>query len=244
MALTAYLNATRRLLQNPSAPTTLYSDPDLTSYINTARGQLAGESESARFMATLPLSSSTQVYNFSSISLSGSVGLQGVIHIRTAWIQSGGGRVWIRPRSFKWFSLYELNATVPKTGQPSIWSQYAQGVNGSIYVSPIPTQSYTAFLDCVCYPIALVDDSTAEAIPYLWTDAIPYYAAYMALLGAQSQVRTADAERMFQKYTEFVNRARRFVTPDILPGQYEQQVNPVRSNQLGLQKPRGMGMMG
>ena len=43
--LTAYLNATAILLQNPVAPTSLYSTANLTTFINTARGQLAGESE-------------------------------------------------------------------------------------------------------------------------------------------------------------------------------------------------------
>ena len=53
--LTAYLLATRRLLQLPSAAsTTLYTDTDLTAYLNTARGQLAGESECIRIHGTIP----------------------------------------------------------------------------------------------------------------------------------------------------------------------------------------------
>lgn len=241
MALNAYLTSTRQLLQNPSAPSTLYSDSDLTSWINTARGQLAGESESIRFSAALALGVGTQVYNFSSIDLTGSTGVQGVINVRTIWLQVASGRVWIRPRPFEWLSLYALNNPVPQQGPPVMWSQYAQGVGGSIYFSPVPDFIYAAILDTVCYPVPLVDDTTPEAIPYLWTDAVPYFAAYLALLSSQNAARQNDAQRMFERYTDFANRARRFSTPSVLPYQYPQSGNPVRANQLGASSGGGAG---
>lgn len=237
--LTKYLLRTRQLLQNPAAPTPLYSDTDLTSYINQARGQLAGESESIRAMGTLALSESTQVYGFSAIDVSDVPGVQGVINSRMIWIQIGQGQVWMTPRPFEWFGLYELNQIVPKTGSPKKWAQYAQGVNGSIYVSPVPDQAYTLSIDTVCYPVDLVDDTTPEAIPYLWTDAVAYFAAYLALLAAQSAARQADANRMFERYTEFVNRARRFANPSVLTYQYPQSGSPTRANQLGMQPAGG-----
>lgn len=239
--LNTYLTRTQQLLQNPPAPTTLYSTADLTSYINVARGQLAGEGECIRFEASLPLVAGQRVYNFSSISLTGSTGIQGVINIRTIWRSVGDGRVFINPRSFEWFSLYHLNSVVPASGEPTDWSQYGQGVTGSIYVDPLPDVAYTMPLDCVCYPIALVDDTTPEAIPYLWSDAIPYFSAYLALLAAQSAARQADAQRMFDRYTMFVNRARRFATPSVQSFIYPQSPNPVVGNQLGYSAPGGGG---
>jgi hypothetical protein len=79
-----------------------------------------------------------------------------------------------------------------------------------------------------------VDDTTVEAIPELWADAIPYFAAYLALLSAQSAQRQGDANRMFERYTEFVNRARAASTPSILPGNYKQQPNITRPNQVAM----------
>ena len=90
-------------------------------------------------------------------------------------------------------------------------------------------------------PIALVDDTTPEAIPYLWTDAVPFFAAYFALLSAQAGARQAEADRMFARYQEFTNRARRFATPSVLPFIYPQSGNPVQANQLGLQPAGGGG---
>jgi hypothetical protein len=247
--LTLYQTQTAQLLQNPPAQNSLYPTANITGWINTARGQLAGESESIRVQTTLALTEGQQVYPFSAMVFptSSSVsGVKGAIKVQTIWVQVGTGQVWVRPRSFEWFSLYELNNPVPPTGQPSRWAQYGQGSEpnlsvsgGTIYISPVPDTNYTLVLDCICYPIALALDTDPEAIPYLWTDAVPYFAAYLALLSAQSSARGNDAARMMQLYTEFCNRARRFSTPGVLPGLYPQQPSPVRGNQLGYQQSNG-----
>jgi hypothetical protein len=237
--LNAYLTSTALLLQNPAAPTPLYSTQNLTSFINTARGQLAGESESVRFLASLTLVPGQRVYPFSAINLSGSTGILEVLKVQTLWYQAASGQKWVTPRSFEWFSLYNFNAPVPLSGEPETWAQYGQGVNGSIYIDPLPDIAYTVLLDCICIPVPLVDDTTPEAIPFMWTDAVPYFAAYMALLSSQGTLRQQDAQRMFQVYTEFSNRARRFATPGVLAGQYEQQNDPTRMNQLGQAPARG-----
>lgn len=234
--LNGYLASTQALLQLPPAPSTLYPASLLTNFINGARGQLAGESNSIRFEATIQTVAGQQVYPFKSLSTGTSAtnGIAGVIHVRTVWVQLGTGRQWLRPRPFEWFSLYELNNVVPQQALPQVWAQFGQGVNGTIYLSPVPDITYTLFLDCVCFPIPLVDDTTVEAIPYLWTDAVPFFAAFLALLSAQSAQRQGDANRMFQRYEEFTNRARRFATPDVLQGQYAQQPNVTRPNQLAM----------
>jgi hypothetical protein len=227
--LTAYLSATSRLLQNPAAPNPLYSTADLTDYINSARGQLAGEANCTRVIGTLSTTAGTTTYPFSAINSGGPAnGVQGVLHVRTIWYLLGAGQVWVRPRSFEWFGLYELNNAAPQSGQPKVWAQFGQGVYGNIYISPIPDFSYSLNMDTVCYPVPLVDDTTPEAIPYLWSDAVPYYAAYLALLGSQTGGRTAEADKMMERYKEFVSRARRAATPEVLPGLYPQNIDPGR----------------
>jgi hypothetical protein len=229
--LTDYLAQTRRLLQNPPAPVALYSIDDLTSYINTARGQLAGESQSVRVYATLAVTAGTRVYNFSAIDTSSNAGVDGVYNIKQAQVGVGDGNMILYMRSFPWFNQYLLNEIVPQEGRPVTWSQYGQGENGSIYLHPIPDSSYTLNLDCVCIPVDLVTDATAEAIPFPWTDCVPYFAAYMAFMSAQRQT---DAKIMMDRYEEFVNRARRIANPTVLPFSYEQANDPTRQNKLGL----------
>jgi len=252
--LTAYITQTQRLLQNPGAPVTLYSQSDITSYVNTARGQLAGEARCIRVLGTVSTVVGQRSYNFSSIgvaTVSGNTstnGVQGVIHIRAIRYTAGQGFKWIAPRAWPWFDFYHLNNPVPIGGPPQIWSQYAQGstgtgsiiglgplASGSFFIDPIPDQVYTLTCDCVCYPIALAADADFEAIPYLWTDAVPFYAAYYALLSAQTSARMADAERYYQYYQQFVQRARTAATPDVNKYLYEQVPDPTALNQMGLQ---------
>lgn len=231
MALYAYLKQTILLIADLKQQV---SNPaNLISYVNIARRQLAGESESVRVMGSLPLVAGTQTYAFSTVTLPGS-GLGSVLNARMIWVVVGGGQAWVTPRGFEYFGLYFLNKVVPLTGLPTDWAQFGQGVNGTLYFYPIPDNAYTVKLDTVCLPIDLALDTDVEAIPSPWTDAIPYYAAYLAYSDAQ---RPEEAQTMFARYEQFVSRARRFATPSVLSGQYEQQSNPVRTNQLGLKPP-------
>jgi hypothetical protein len=144
------------------------------------------------------------------------------------------GRVWMRPRSWPWFSQYHLSQAVPSSGVPAVWTQYGQGETGSLYFDPLPDGDYTIDADCVCRPVDLVTDATPDAIPYPFSDAVPFFACYYALLAAQSQARQADADRMLARYEEFKNRARGMSNPNVLPQNYEQQADPTLVNKLAL----------
>lgn len=241
MALTAYLTQTRRLLQNPAAPPGLYTDANLTDWINSARGQLAGESESIRVLGTISTVLTQRNYNFTALNLgvSATTGVQGALHVRSLRYAVASGYQWIAPRTWEWFELYYLNNPVPDSAAPTSWAEYAQGQTGSFFVDPLPDLIYTLTADTVCVPIPLVDDTTVEAIPYPWTDAIPYFAAYLALLSSQTNARRADAEAYFSYYQTFVQRARQFSNPSLLRGNYEQSVDLTMQSKLGLGKAAG-----
>jgi len=254
--LASYITQTQRLLQNPGAPISLYSTADITSYVNIARGQLAGEARCVRVLGTVTTTIGQRVYPFSSMNVGSpsTTGVQGVIHIRSIRFAVAQGFKWIAPRAWPWFEYYHLNNPVPTSGQPSSWAQYGQGSagtgsitgqgagqmnSGSFYIDPIPDFTYPLTCDCVCYPAALAADTDFEAIPYLWTDAVPFYAAYYALLSAQTSARMADGERYYQYYQQFTQRARDAATPDVLRYEYEQVPDPTALNQMAL--PKGGG---
>ncbi len=98
-------------------------------------------------------------------------------------------------------------------GNPAVWTRYGN----NIYLRPVPTQVYPMQWDCICSVINLVTDSTPEAIPYPFTDAVQYYAAYLALLNAQ---RPQDAQNMKTQYEEYAARARAFWSRTIIPTMY------------------------
>jgi hypothetical protein len=230
------------LLQYPTAPVDpLYSQTDETNWINQARVQLAGESESIRVLGTIDTIAGTRNYNFSSVTVTGTPGVSSVLNVRSILYGVGGGQAWARPRNWEWFQLYKMNTAVPSSGPPQVWSQYGQGATGSFYLDPVPDDVYALTCDCVCLPINLASDSDPEAIPPLWQDAVAYFAAYLALLSAQSEQRQSDADRMFQRYTEFVDRARKFSTPSVNKYLYPQNQDPTMLQKLGITPKQGAG---
>lgn len=248
--LDIYLTDTRNLLQNPTAPTSLYDTVSLTRWINIARGQVAGEGECVRVLGLLNTVVDQRAYSFSAIDVGTSsvTGVSGVIHVRDVLYGIGvNGYRKLTPRGWEWFQQFKLNTAVPVSNEPRSWSQYGQGAaspgatlsnaSGTFYLDPPPNDVYVLTLDCVCYPIPLIDNTTKEAIPYLWTDSVPFFAAYYAYLSAQSGARQADAARMYEMYGTFLERARKAANPSVLRWQYQQATDPTQLNKIGL--PQG-----
>jgi hypothetical protein len=235
--LDQYLTETRRLLQNPAAPVQLFTTADLTAFINTARGQLAEESECIKIIGTLALVDGTRSYAFSSINIgvAATTGAQRPFKVNQISVNVGTGQFWLTSRPWPWFKTYFLGQVVPDEEQPTDWAQFAQGVAGTIFFYPLPDTSYTANLDCVCDPIDLTDDNTVEAIPYPFTDAVSFLAAYYAYMSVQRQ---SDANTMMERYEQKRGLARRGSTPSVLPTNYPQVPDPTIINKLGLPAAR------
>jgi hypothetical protein len=242
--LNTYITQTQRLLQNPAPATGLYSTASVTDYVNVARKQLAGEAACIRVIGTIPTVDGQRSYSFGNINLGGATGVAGVFNVRRINYGVGDGQAFVTPRPWEWFDQYCLNNPVPFNNDPQssgsrypqTWSQYGQGggapsggssQSGSFYIDPIPDGVYTLYCDCACFPVTLADDSTPEAIPFIFTDAVPFLAAWYALLSTQTQARRADAEAYYGYYQTFLERARKIATPAVLAPQYEQASDPV-----------------
>lgn len=208
MALTEYTTLTNALIQAPSSPVPLIATAQITDYINIARNQVAADGECVRERGNLPIVAGTRSYLFTSIVSDGVAGASLAIAIRSARI--GATPIEIRP--WEWFAQYYDGSA--DTGTPRIIAQQGNGVLGTISTYPTPIAGATMSFDAVWLPIALVDDTTVEAIPPLWTNAVPFYAAWLAL---QSVQRQADADLMFQRYLIVMRRARGEATPSELP---------------------------
>lgn len=218
-----------------------------------ARGQVAADGECIRLLGTLTASIGVNNYAFSAINTgtSSSNGIAGTLSVRAIRYASGTGTAWITPRTWDWFQEINLNNPVVVNGAPTTWTQFGQGsaptgssssaiVNstggGSFYLDPPPDSTYSLTLDCVCFPIALTNDSTPEAIPYLWTDAVPFLAAYYALLSAQMQARRADAEAYYNYYMTYVAKMRKLSQPSVNRFTYEQTLIDLASGAASQQQ--------
>ena len=231
MSLSGYIARTQELLENPVSTPPLYATSDLTNYVNIARSQLAGESGCIRAILSLATVANVNSYPFSAMT-----GLPtGVLipaNCRMITVPVNGGRAFLDFRPWEWFNRYRLATTGIANAQPTIWTQYGQGISGTLYFSATPDAVYNLSIDTACLPIELVDNTTVEAIPYPWSDAVPFFAAYYAYMSAQRQ---QDAEQMFKRYEEFTARARMMSTPDI---------NPLQFNQRGPSAPPQQGGAG
>lgn len=236
MLQSQYLSDTRMQLMQPAATTALYSDTSLKRFVNIARRQLAAESLCVRSYAPMPTVQNQQVYLYSTIVVpnAATLGIGTVIHARQAGVVVGAGQAYLKARAFEYFNLFFLNQINPATGRPTDWAQYGQGSNGSAYLYPIPDDVYTVNFDTICLPVDLVDDSTPDAIADIWTDAVPYYAAYMALMSAQ---RIQDANQKLQLYNEFVRRGRQAANPSELQHLYLQHQDVALQNRLAVKPP-------
>jgi len=145
------------------------------------------------------LNQGQEKYLFSDIDLSGNPGCQSVYAVRGMAIIYSGYRYSVE--AIAW-SRYQIYRAYPYQYQyvPALLSQYGQGVNGSYFVYPIPSQSLQAELDCQCLPSDLIDDQSFEAIPAPWTDAVPYFAAALAFQELQNYNAARYMQDQYEKF--------------------------------------------
>lgn len=219
--LASYETQTQALLQAPSSPIPLVPTPTLDIYINNARLQVAAQGSCIRTDPSFTGVVGNTQYQFAGINTGLPVGVEGIYRVRQLFYQIPGttGLVWVAPRPYDYLSYFATNNPVPISGPPTMWSQYGQGVNGSIVVQPLPDLPYLFIVDAVGEPSPLGSDSDPEAIPPLWTLAVPFYAAWYAF---QSVQRQADADLMLKHFQEQMGLARNAANPDLIPENWSQ----------------------
>ena len=222
MALNAYISAVRTLLHDPNAQ--FFTTATLTTFINEARQQIASEGECVRAVPGFSTVALQETYSNSVVS-GPTPDIGALLAIRA--ISYGGLTLEARP--WDYFNFYMRNLAKPLPGPPKAWSPFSTGTNGIFFISPLPADIYNIELDAIWLPINLAADGDPEALPYPWTDAVQFYAAYLALKDSQ---RTSDAERMFALYEDYMLRARGGVVPYPAPSTYPGGI-AARSNMPG-----------
>src|SRR5215469_24755 len=168
MALNAYLAQVESLLDDFS--NVEYTTANLTTYINDARVQIAGASESLRYLGLGTIPANTQFVNFTSFASPAS-GVQGVLDIRMVTLPNANQ---LDMEPWEWFFSYGYSS--PASGTPTMCSVLTPGIGGLIYFWPVPPAAQNIAIDAVWYPVPLAADSTPEALQNPWTEAVQYYA--------------------------------------------------------------------
>ncbi len=134
-----------------------------------------------------------EVYNFSDIDLSANPGARAVFYVRSVAIIYANYRYVIPIYAFSDYQAKIRQYPFQYQYVPSFGSFYAQGASGSLYVYPLPSQTYQMEWDCLCLPQDLTDRYSEEAIPEPWTEAVPYFAAHLGMMELQQY----NAARMY-----------------------------------------------
>lgn len=194
-----------------------------TGYVLTPTVTIDGDGTGATATATvnahLTTTMNQEVYTHAAVTpviqtyYPGVQAIIGVLDIAVSW-----GAVKPNLDYYPW-AAFQAYARAINQGQswPAIWSQYALGEPGSVYLFPIPSGQYEMQWDCFCTPKALSAIQTTDLIPDNWTVPVFYYACHLAYLSAQ---RRDDANDMFQRYQRALVESNAYATPLRTPSFY------------------------
>lgn len=162
----------------------------------------AGNSTTSTPVTTVlnTLNQGQEVYPFSGVNLAPFPGVESVYAVKSVSIIYSNYRYSVPVYSF---TVYQAMIRQYVASQyqyvPTFGSQYGRGAAGSFYMYPPPSQRYQLEWDCFCLPQDLTADESVEAIPDPYTDAVPYFAAYLAMIELQNWNSARAFEDQFDK---------------------------------------------
>jgi hypothetical protein len=205
MVLSDYILECRRLLHDANG--NFYSDSELTDYINDGRSRMVRDTGCLRTYQTSSVSANQEIILTS--SLPNGTNTLDIINLNLIW---GNTRIALQYLPFTDFNA-RLRYYQNYTGRPIAYAMYGQT---SIYLGPVPDQTYSIELDTVILPTSLTTSSPTETIPAPYTTPVAFYACYKAKHKEQAY---GEAEIFKQEYTGQVRAVlssvftRRITTP-------------------------------
>ncbi len=145
------------------------------------------------------LNTSQEVYSFADVDLSPFPGVESIYTIQSVSILWSNFRYSLSCYSFSTYQALIRTWQQQAMYVPVVCAQYGQGVDGSFYMFPIPSQAYQMEWDCLCLPQDLTTNLSVEAIPAPWTESVPYFAAYLCYLEIQNFNAAKFYEEQFDK---------------------------------------------
>ena len=208
MVLSDYITECRRLLHDANG--NFYSDSELTDYINQGRVRLVRDTGCLRTYQTSSVAQNQEVLLTS--SLPNGTSTLDIINFNLIW---GNTRIALQYMPFTDFNA-RLRYYQNYQGRPIAYSMYGQT---SIYLGPVPDQTYSVELDTVIMPTALTNAAPTETIPDPYTTPVAFYACHKAKYKEQAY---GESEIFSQEYKNQVKAVlasvftRRITTPYLM----------------------------
>lgn len=162
------------------------------------------------------LNQGQEQYRFADIDLSSFPGVEQVYFVRGVSLLYSNYRYSLPCYPFSVYQSHIRQYPFQYQYVPTFCSQFGQGVNGSFFFFPLPSQTYQMEWDCQCIPSDLVDNQSVEALPSPWTDGVMYFAAHIAMLELQNWNAAKGYldlyEKFAQRYSDYA-RAGRVINP-------------------------------
>ena len=158
-----------------------------------------------------------EVYPFTAVPLANFPGVKEVYAAKSISFIYANYRYSVPVYPFSWYQSYVRIYPQQYLYVPTVAAQYGQGVNGSIYMYPIPSFIYQCEIDCFCLPFDLETDTDYEAIPMPWTQCVPFYAAHLAFLELQN---LNSATFYLNLYDQMVHRYSAYARPGRMTNPY------------------------
>lgn len=184
--LAQYITETRRLLHDATGR--YWDDPELTDYINDGRNHLVGDTGCNRILQATTLTQGNELYPYSGFPKKEST--IDILNVTLLW---GNSRIILGQMSFSEFNP-KFRTYQNLQSRPVVFAKYGQT---SIYIGPVPDQTYQAELDTVCLPDPLVNPTDVDVLVYPYTTPVSFFAAYKAKHKEQSYV---EAQTFYQDY--------------------------------------------
>ena len=205
MALSDYITECRRMLHDANG--NFYTDSELTDYINAARVRLVRDTGCLRTYQTSSVVANQEI--IPTATLPNGVSTLDVLTLNLIW---GNTRIALQYLPWTDFNA-RLRYYQNYIGRPIAFSMYGQT---SIYLGPVPDQTYVIELDTVVLPAPLTPLSPTETIPDPYTSPVAYYACHKAKYKEQAY---GESEIFNQEYIKQVKAVlasvftRRITTP-------------------------------
>lgn len=195
-----------------------------TGYVNTPTVTISGDGTGATATATLTdfwaVQANQEVYSFedaAAIIAQYTPGVSQIFGVQSIAVAWGAMKPVLRYVDWSSMQAYMRSINYATSSYPAVWAQYKQGQKANVYLYPIPSQLNQMEWDCYCDVIDLEDDNDVEAIPFPYSDAVTWLAAYFSYLNAQ---RRDDANMAMSEYKRFLREGRAYSTPSMNPDFY------------------------
>lgn len=139
-------------------------------------------------------------YDFSAFPLGDFPGVRTVIGVRSVSIIYANYRYSLP--CYAWSVYQAMIRQYPFQYQyvPTFCSQFGQGANGTLFMYPLPSQTYQFEVDCTCQPSDLTNDYSEESIPQPWQDCVPFLSAYFGFLEIQNMNAAKFMRNEFESF--------------------------------------------